>query len=203
MGSSALGLCMGGHSDCRLCGDLESSLGSVVNVNLDELRALATIQDGPHLRFQPPYRQMSVTLEEADLLYALVRALKPRNVLELGTGLGLSAFFIASALKENGDEGYLMTAEPDSAFAVEALLLLVNLPATVRRPPWERAGWPDLVYIDSAASLRPADIHTWLTNGYEGLVLVHDAEREYPSTTDHGSGVYLPTANGMWLGRAK
>ena len=43
---------------------------------------------------------------------------------------------------------------------------------------------------------------TWLTNDYKGLVLVHDAERDYPEVR-HGVGVYLPTANGMWLGRAK
>lgn len=171
-------------------------------MTLDELRALATVKDGPHLRFQPPYQQMSVTLEEAEFLYALVRALKPRNVLELGTGLGLSGRFIAEALIDNGDEGYLYTEEPDDHLFVQAAALLRNYPATVILPSTHQASWPDLVYIDSAQSLRANDINHWLTNGYKGLVVVHDAERGYKELRS-GNGITLPTANGMWLGRAK
>ncbi len=171
-------------------------------MTLEELREYATIQDGPYLRFQPPYRQMSVTLDEAEFLYALVRAIRPRNVLELGTGLGLSAFFIASALKET-DDGYLFTEEPDEALADQAIYLLTGLPVSVTKPSQHRSTFPELVYIDSAQSLRWSDIRTWLTNGYEGLVLVHDAERDYAAVKEYGVGVYLPTANGMWLGRAK
>ncbi len=171
-------------------------------MTLEELRASATPAENGYHRFPSPYRQMSVTLEEADLLYALVRALRPRNVLELGTGLGLSAFFIASALKANGDEDYVLTLEPEADLAEQAIDLLRGLPATVIKPSPVRAEFADLVYIDSAQSRRVTDIRTWLTNGYEGLVLVHDAEREYPQLA-LGEGAYLPTANGMWLGRSR
>ena len=148
---------------------------------------------------------MSICLEEAEFLYALVRALKPRNVLELGTGLGLSGFFIASALKANGDEGTLMSLEPDDELAKQAVDLLTGLPVTVAKPFGVRSDWPALVYIDSRESNRLQDMRTWLTNGCTGLILVHDAERQYAELVQgiFGYGVYLPTANGMWLGRGK
>lgn len=44
---------------------------------------------------------------EGQILYALVRALKPRHVLELGTYHGCSATHIAAALRKNGDGGLL------------------------------------------------------------------------------------------------
>jgi hypothetical protein len=174
-------------------------------MTLAELRALAVLNDNGYRRFPSPYHQMSVTLEEADLLYALVRALRPRNVLELGSGLGLSGFFIASALKANGDEGTLMSIEPNKELAEQAIGLLTGLPVTVAEPFGVRSDWPALVYIDSRESDRLQDMRTWLTNGYTGLVLVHDAERQYPELAQgiFGYGVYLPTANGMWIGRGK
>jgi predicted O-methyltransferase YrrM len=49
-------------------------------------------------RIGPVYGSETISL----LLYALARRERPRNVLELGTGLGVSAFMIAQALKENG-----------------------------------------------------------------------------------------------------
>ena len=172
-------------------------------MSLDELRALATVKDGPHLRFQPPYQQMSVTLDEAEFLYALVRALKPPIcVLELGTGLGLSGRFIAEALLADGD-AMLMTIEPSVDCRWEANSLLSAMPALIEEECRANPDTPDLVYIDSGEKHRWYDIKTWLTNGYAGVVIVHDAERDYPEIAEHGNGVYLPTANGMWLGRAK
>lgn len=172
-------------------------------MTFDELRALATVKDGPHLRFQPPYQQMSVTLEEAEFLYALVRALKPRNVLELGTGLGLSGRFIAEALIANGYGGDLETIEPIDDLRRQAGSLLAGFPVVLNDAVDIHTDWPDLVYIDSGEITRRDDIAWWLRNGYSGLILVHDSERNYPEVDEFGSGVYLPTANGMWLGRAK
>ena len=179
-------------------------------MTLDELRSLATIEDNGYHRFQPPYQQMSVTLEEAELLYALVRATRPMRVLELGTGLGLSGRFIAQALNDNQaadsrepDLGALLTVEPIVEVgrrAVVDLLGGLRVSVTETYPFDER--WPDLVYIDSGYKERPADIRRWLTNGYAGLVIVHDAERRYPEL-DLGVGTYLPTANGMWIGHGK
>jgi predicted O-methyltransferase YrrM len=51
--------------------------------------------------------------EKGVFLYSLVKMLKPQRVLELGTGMGVSAFLIAQALKENG-KGRLHTVDDAS-----------------------------------------------------------------------------------------
>lgn len=47
------------------------------------------------------------------LFYSLVKMHKPKNVLELGTGLGVTAFWIAQALSENGN-GHIWTIDDGS-----------------------------------------------------------------------------------------
>lgn len=46
-------------------------------------------------------------------LYSIVKMLKPKNVIELGTGLGTTMLWISQALVEN-DEGYLNTFDDGS-----------------------------------------------------------------------------------------
>lgn len=170
--------------------------------SLADLRAAATPDEHGVLRFPPPYRQMSVCLEEADLLYALIRALKPLNVLELGTGLGLTARFIGEALAANGDEGFLISEEPLPEIAVDAMGLMAGLAAKVVPEYTFGPDWPHLVYIDSGQAYRAAHITQWLSGQYRGLVVIHDADRDYPQIAA-GVGTYLPTANGMWVGRSR
>jgi predicted O-methyltransferase YrrM len=45
------------------------------------------------------------------LLYSVVRAFEPRNVIELGTNIGISGAYIARALKDSGKGGRLTTLE--------------------------------------------------------------------------------------------
>ncbi len=53
---------------------------------------------------------------EGRILYALVRALKPLRILEIGTGRGGSTSHMAEALVKNGNNGELITIDnnPDS-----------------------------------------------------------------------------------------
>ncbi len=51
------------------------------------------------------------------LLFRLVRELKPRHVLELGTNLGVSACYIRAAMDLNENEGRLVTIEGDPTLA--------------------------------------------------------------------------------------
>jgi hypothetical protein len=51
---------------------------------------------------------------EGQVLYALVRATKPQNALELGTWYGCSATHIATALKKNADGGKLTCVDNDT-----------------------------------------------------------------------------------------
>lgn len=168
-------------------------------MTLDELRALAALGRGGYHVFGGEYAQMAVTLEDAEFLYALVRVTKPGFVLELGTGLGVSARFIAEAIAANGD-GVLQTIEPDNAWHEQAKVLLLGFPILLSRRLDILYEQPDLVFIDSGYDRREADIAEWLGNGYQGLLCVHDAGRDYAALRD-APGVYLPGVDGLWLGR--
>lgn len=176
-------------------------------MTFDELRASATVGRGGYLVFGGPFAQMSVTLEDAGFLYALVRLTKPKHVLELGTGEGISARFIGEALAANGD-GTLTTVEPMHSLWPDAGRLLAGLPVgIVATAPTETVlvcavVQPDLVFIDSGYQTRERDIHDWLNGAYQGLVCVHDANRDYPELHNH-PGVLIPGVDGLWLGRAR
>lgn len=49
--------------------------------------------------------------EEGELLYALVRGIKPKFCIETGTHKGLSTHYIAQALEDN-KEGHVVTCDP-------------------------------------------------------------------------------------------
>ena len=60
-----------------------------------------------------------IALEEGELLYGLVRTVKPLAILETGTNIGVSAQYMALALKENG-AGHIITIEKDRTVANKA-----------------------------------------------------------------------------------
>lgn len=53
----------------------------------------------------------SATLEERMLLYSIIRAIKPKVAVEIGTHRGLAAVYMACALHDNGS-GILHTTDP-------------------------------------------------------------------------------------------
>jgi predicted O-methyltransferase YrrM len=53
---------------------------------------------------------LPITPEAGRLLYMLVRASRPTNVVEFGMSLGISAIHLASAVRDNGD-GHVVTTE--------------------------------------------------------------------------------------------
>jgi predicted O-methyltransferase YrrM len=54
---------------------------------------------------------LAMNTEEAELLYALVRAVKPKVVFEIGTHMGYSTMHLLEAVKDNG-EGHVWTTDP-------------------------------------------------------------------------------------------
>jgi predicted O-methyltransferase YrrM len=56
------------------------------------------------------YLRTAVSPDRAHLLFALVRTIAPRRGLEMGSGIGISALYLAAALELNGD-GHLLTME--------------------------------------------------------------------------------------------
>lgn len=77
-------------------------------------------------------RHMSVTDEEGDLLYALIRMLKPIHCFETGAGSGISAYRIGQALALNG-EGSLNTCELDDERIAETTERCKGLPVTIHK----------------------------------------------------------------------
>ncbi|WP_063834419.1 O-methyltransferase [Paraburkholderia ferrariae] len=104
---------------------------------------------------------MPVTPDLGMLLYALARATAAREAVEFGTSFGISAIWLAAALRENG--GRLVTAELDDAKARRAALNLAEAGLAdrveIRTGPAQQtlaAGLPDtldLVFLDGAKSL--------------------------------------------------
>jgi predicted O-methyltransferase YrrM len=105
---------------------------------------------------------MPVTPDLGMLLYALVRATAARTAVEFGTSFGISAIWMAAALRENGGSR-LITTEMDGVKAQRAALNLteagVDTHVEIRTGPAERTlseGLPDsvdFVFLDGAKSL--------------------------------------------------
>jgi hypothetical protein len=82
------------------------------------------------LRFRDAVGEIHGSEDLCMLLYAMVKREKPQVVLELGTGLGVSAGWIGRALLENGG-GHLWTYDDGSSqesFLPAALNALSNIP---------------------------------------------------------------------------
>jgi predicted O-methyltransferase YrrM len=157
-------------------------------VHLAELRAQACECEGEHRCWDV----MAVELETADFLYALVRLLKPRLVLESGTGRGYASAFIGTALADNG-YGTLITYEPLQAFADEARTRLVGLPVDVRDGDLSAFdGTPDVVFLDSGPAYREREIAEWVAR--DVVLIVHDATRY-----ELEGGTMLATPRGLWV----
>ena len=91
------------------------------------------------------------------LLYTLIRREQPRNILELGTGLGVSCYWMAQAVKENG-AGRVWTVDDGSDWTDRdhlhrAVAMITDLPALARVNP------------------RPADYGSFVTDVLEALAL--------------------------------
>lgn len=161
---------------------------------LAELRAGAVHREGPYHAW--PNQGWGIELEVGDFLWGLVRALRPKLILESGTGIGISTRFLGAACKENR-RGRVITFEPNDTMAERARSRLEGLPVEIRGGnTLDWAGQPPhLVFLDSyPPEMRKAEMAHWLGAGV--LLGVHDAHRyELPP------GLLFPTPRGMWLGR--
>jgi len=119
---------------------------------------------------------------EGKTLYALVRALKPRRLLEFGTMHGCSAVHMAKALEKNDNGGTLVCVDFNMDLAAH---LLTNFPDTislVQMPFEEFVAEPtvaqfDFVYEDSIHSTEQVAM-LWryaVDHMLNGLILSHDA----------------------------
>ncbi len=80
------------------------------------------------------------------LFYALIRREKPQNLIELGTGVGVTAFWMAQACKENGS-GKVWTIDDGSQWRDIAHFRAAIAPiATV--PPFDQLDFNEITYPD-------------------------------------------------------
>lgn len=136
----------------------------------------------PEPRLWSMYDPMTAEKEVLDLLYAIVRAVKPRLAVETGTFSGISSSYIARAMKENG-RGRLITCETDPVlhenacerFRGEGLSSLIDCRLTSSLE-LEVNDEIDLLYCDSDPKVRGEEVRRFIrdVNPF-GLILIHDA----------------------------
>jgi predicted O-methyltransferase YrrM len=73
----------------------------------------------------------SMTVEEGDFLYGLVRMCKPYLAVETGTGHGGATKRIGEALKDN-KHGFLLSCDTDPDYINEVAKKVQNLPVDIR-----------------------------------------------------------------------
>lgn len=145
---------------------------------------------------------MAIELETGELLYALARELKPDLIVESGTGRGFATYFLAKACLFN-KKGRVITFEPEEEFRVPITEEFSKIKEIeVRDGDSTEAGLePQMVFVDCWGKYRLPVIEHWLTHPLRPLVVVHDANRNYPFHL--GEGVHIPGHDGVWIGRAK
>lgn len=123
----------------------------------------------------------STEVEVSEYLYALVKLLKPDNILETGCYSGISAMYMGQALKENG-RGSITTLEIDISHIERAAKLWRTVGvdeqiAAILTPSLDYQPAKDyqLFFLDSELHLRfheLAKFYPYLKQG--GYVLIHD-----------------------------
>ena len=99
-------------------------------------------------------------------LYLMVRALKPKNIIELGTNLGVSSSYLAAALKENGEGGTLTTLdasryrqkvarEVHGNLGIDNVSYVPGLFTDTLAETVERVGPVDMAFIDGHHQYQP------------------------------------------------
>jgi len=129
------------------------------------------------------FNDAGIEVETGEFLYAMVRLLKPENVLETGTHWGVGAAYMGSALKENG-KGQLDTIEflPEirtrAVKRIQALGLekwvLCHLGDVAKFDPPEGLKYK-LILLDTEPQTRFAELVKFYKNLDEGgFVFIHD-----------------------------
>jgi predicted O-methyltransferase YrrM len=117
-----------------------------------------------------------VTLAQGSLYYAIVRAKRPRVVVETGVASGVSSTFILSALKKN-ESGHLYSIDIGSSVGDASK----DLPRE-KLPFWLRVGWLVPESLRPHWTLFESDSTTALpelASKYEFDVFLHDSLHTY------------------------
>lgn len=166
--------------------DALDSIATLYDLHADELIEYAALDGigGYHPHYDDGYPAGSIWRVEGQTLYALVRALRPRNVLEIGTYYGCSAAHIAQALADNGDGGTLTCIDLNAG--VGSLIpphlrdyVTIFREDLYRFLPLRPEGGYDFIFEDSAHTPEVTEFcwrqaYRLLAPG--GMIVSHDAE---------------------------
>ena len=153
----------------------------------DELLALAE----PSGHLAPTYDNLAFGPGDAEVLYSMIRHLRPRSVIEVGSGH--STRFADAAMRQNaadGAGGRHVCIEPyESEWLAELGVELIRRPVEeLARSEFEKLQGGDILFIDSSHVVRPQGdvlflVHEVLPSLPSGVFIhIHDVftPRDYP-----------------------
>jgi predicted O-methyltransferase YrrM len=123
-----------------------------------------------------------VELEVGEFLYAFVKMVKPKRILETGTHLGISAMYMAQALKENKGGGKVITLEifDENIQKSKALwrdtqvegLIEVHKRSSLE---FETSEMFDMLFLDSEPDIRFDELNRFYSKLKPGgFIVIHD-----------------------------
>lgn len=127
------------------------------------------------------YNTGGIEAEVGSFLYGLIRLMKPKSIFETGTGQGISAMYMAQALKDNGC-GALITIERQgscvenskSVFRRLGLVDFVDV-ILVDSKDYNLECGIDFLWLDSEPMYRYGEMVKFYPNlRHNGLVGIHD-----------------------------
>src|SRR5580765_820054 len=156
----------------------------------------------------PTDSDICTEIETLQLLFGMVRMLKPKVVVETGCNVGCASKVIVSALEANNDSGVLYTCDIDGD-NLDAAYQRVNNSAKLCHflidglELVKMFSDADLYWIDSSDSSRMAELHWIRDHGKRGaVVLTHDTNLIGHVTEVHRtlpSWVLLPGPRGLGI----
>lgn len=177
---------MGGSTDCLVAMDVNKKVVPYGN---------GTYWQFSHEDLKYVGDPTGIFVEEGELLYGLVRAMKPKSILETGTNVGVSTSYMALGLRDNLKYGVgaapIRTIEHNTDVAAMAvkklgdmdLLQFVNVIAggvddfldAMMRNPGQYGAPYDLVWLDTELNHRYGEfvkVFPHVSPG--GLICIHD-----------------------------
>jgi predicted O-methyltransferase YrrM len=178
---------------------MEERLTRLMAAYGDELGSLPPFEEAKALGYGPGFTRL-----DAQLLYLTLRELKPRRILEVGSGL--STYYAARALERNREEGVagrITCIDPYSGDRVQ------GLPAVevVRREVQDVAPQEfrvleegDVLFIDSTHVVKVggdvAHLYLEVVPSLSPGVVVHSHDVHFPRNTPHPAEAYV--LKGKW-----
>lgn len=177
---------------------MEALLARLVEEHGGELAELPGYEEAKTLGYGPGFTRL-----DAELLYLMLRHLRPRRVIEVGSGL--STFYASRALARNravgpsGSSGTITCVDPYSGDRVEGLEGVQVLRREVQDVPpsffEEELGAGDVLFIDSTHVVRiDGDVpHLYLEvlPRLRPGVVVHSHDVHFPYNVPHPAEEYV------------